>query len=264
MKRFVALYVYLMTGVALANPVTTVTVNPTSATASTSVTVTWSTSGFSTTPACTASGGWTGSKTPSGSQVITVSATTTFSLICSETAGSATVTWTAPTQRTDGTALTNLAGYQLFYTKTLSGLESAVPVAITAPASTYNVTGLSAGTWYFGMKARDSNNLLSVMSNTGSKSIVLGSASGAATITFQSLPNPPVLGTVIQYAYDTTYHHIHGLRLGKVVGTLPLNSPCFSDINLSTDYYQIDARQVTYTRAPRSSILVSKCAWQTS
>jgi hypothetical protein len=49
------------------------------------VTITWTSSGSS----CTASGGWSGGKAASGSEVVTVSATTNFALACTGAGGTA-------------------------------------------------------------------------------------------------------------------------------------------------------------------------------
>ena len=74
----------------------------------------------------------------------------------SVTLGSATLSWVAPTQNTDGSALTNLAGYRVLYGKTRGGpYESSV--YINNPSVTrYVVEGLVPGTYYFVVTARNS------------------------------------------------------------------------------------------------------------
>jgi hypothetical protein len=65
---------------------------------------------------------------------------------------SVTLSWTAPTQNTDGTPLTNLAGYWVYYGTSPDALTKSVQ--ITNPGIvTYVISDLSAGTWYFSMKA---------------------------------------------------------------------------------------------------------------
>ena len=62
--------------------------------------------------------------------------------------GSADLTWTAPTQNEDGSALTNLAGYKIRYGTSPGALNQVVTVANPATTST-SIGNLAAGTWYF-------------------------------------------------------------------------------------------------------------------
>lgn len=84
--------------------------------------------------------------------------------------GSATLSWTPPTQNTDGSSLTNLAGYRIVYGRTSSSLDQTVQVANAGTAS-YTITGLTSGTWYFRVKAYNSSGGESDVSNSGSKTI---------------------------------------------------------------------------------------------
>jgi hypothetical protein len=83
---------------------------------------------------------------------------------------SATLSWTAPTQNTDGSALTNLAGYHIYYGTDPSNLNQAVTVS-TAGVTDYVVTNLSSGTWYFEICAYNSSNVDSSMSAVASETI---------------------------------------------------------------------------------------------
>jgi hypothetical protein len=65
------------------------------------------------------------------------------------TTGSATLSWVAPTQNNDGSALTNLAGYNIYYGTDSTALTQTIQVS-NAAAQSYVVTGLAKGaTWYF-------------------------------------------------------------------------------------------------------------------
>ena len=86
------------------------------------------------------------------------------------TTGSATLTWTAPTQNTDGSPLTNLAGYHIYYGTSAGSLSNMVAVS-TAGATTYTIGNLSAATWYFGVKSYTTSGNESGLSNVGSKTI---------------------------------------------------------------------------------------------
>ncbi|MBW4053690.1 MAG: fibronectin type III domain-containing protein [Proteobacteria bacterium] len=86
------------------------------------------------------------------------------------TNNTATLTWTAPTTNTNGSALTNLAGYEIHYGTTAGALSNTINIA-NPGATTYVVTNLTTGTWYFAMSAYTNTGLASPMSNIGSKTI---------------------------------------------------------------------------------------------
>ncbi len=78
--------------------------------------------------------------------------------------GSATLSWTAPTARTDGSPLTNLAGYKIYYGR-MSGIYD-YQIDISNPGIlTYVVENLVSGDWYFALAAYDSQGLESDRSN---------------------------------------------------------------------------------------------------
>jgi len=85
--------------------------------------------------------------------------------------GSATLSWTPPTQNTDGSALGTLAGYSVYYGT--SSTTMTTKVAITNPGLTSYVVGnLGSGTYYFGITANTSTGAESEMSNVGSKTVL--------------------------------------------------------------------------------------------
>jgi hypothetical protein len=86
------------------------------------------------------------------------------------TTGSATVSLTPPTQNTDGSALTDLAGVTLYYGTSPGSLTQTVQVAGTAPTS-YTVNGLTTGTWYFAGAAYTTTGTQSAMSALVSKAV---------------------------------------------------------------------------------------------
>ena len=84
--------------------------------------------------------------------------------------GSATLTWQPPTERTDGTPLTDLAGYRILYGTSPGNYTT--KISVTNPGLTsYVVNNLSQGTWYFVMTAYDTTGEESDYSDVGSKSI---------------------------------------------------------------------------------------------
>jgi len=84
--------------------------------------------------------------------------------------GSATLSWTPPTQNIDGSSLSNLAGYRILYGRTSSSLDQTLQVANPGTAS-YTITGLASGVWHFRVKAYNSSGAESDLSNSGSKTI---------------------------------------------------------------------------------------------
>jgi hypothetical protein len=86
------------------------------------------------------------------------------------TTGSATVHWTPPTQNTNGSVLTNLAGYVINYGTNVNSLSSTVKVSNPGLTS-YTIDGLAAGTYYFTVEAYNSAGETSSASSKVSKSV---------------------------------------------------------------------------------------------
>jgi hypothetical protein len=84
--------------------------------------------------------------------------------------GSATLTWTAPTTNTNGTPVTPISGYTIYYGTSASSLTQTVVVSDSTTTS-YAITGLASGTWYFAVAADATDGTQSAMSNVGSKTI---------------------------------------------------------------------------------------------
>ena len=84
--------------------------------------------------------------------------------------GAATLQWTPPTRNTDGTTLTNLSGYRIYYGTSSSALSQTISIS-NASVSTYVVGNLSPATYYFAVKAVTSSGTESSLSNVASKTI---------------------------------------------------------------------------------------------
>lgn len=149
---------------------------------------TWSTQPAAT--SCTASSGWTGTKGGSGSEALpAVSKSTVYRLDCTWADNQAKLTWTPPTTNTDGSALTDLAGYRVYYGTNSSALNQVQTVA-SAGATTATVTPLAAGTWYFALEAFTAAGAESLPSTVVSKTT--GSAAGNKSVTLAvNIPNAP-------------------------------------------------------------------------
>lgn len=65
---------------------------------------------------------------------------------------SAELSWTAPSLNTDGTALTNLAGYRVYYGTEATALNSMVQI-VGPSVTTCVLTDLSPGIYFFAIKS---------------------------------------------------------------------------------------------------------------
>ena len=84
--------------------------------------------------------------------------------------GSATLSWTPPTTNTDGSPLTNLAGYKIYWGTAPGSYPSSVTVN-NAGISSYVVGNLVPNTYYFAVTAFNTAGTESVLSNSASKTI---------------------------------------------------------------------------------------------
>jgi hypothetical protein len=84
--------------------------------------------------------------------------------------GTATLTWVAPTLNTNGTALTDLSGYHIYYGTSATQLNQEI-ILDSASATTYVINGLTSGTYYFVVTAVSSAGTESAQSNVASKTI---------------------------------------------------------------------------------------------
>jgi hypothetical protein len=167
-------------------PVSTVNLSatPTSVPQNGSVTLSWNSSNVD---SCSASGDWSGSKDTSGTETISsLVADSRFTLNCrnanesvsasvdvtvvASSSGTALLSWTPPTENTDGSALTDLAGYRIYY-GTSSGNYTEL-VTIDSPGlSSYQIDNLTPADWYFVITSFNSSNVESTYSNEVSKTI---------------------------------------------------------------------------------------------
>lgn len=86
------------------------------------------------------------------------------------TTGSASLSWAAPTSNTDGSALTDLAGYHVYYGTNADLLNQDLAVS-NASATSATVNSLATGTWYFAVAAVNSGGIIGDLSNVASKTI---------------------------------------------------------------------------------------------
>ena len=84
--------------------------------------------------------------------------------------GSATISWTPPTTNADGSPLTNLRGYKIYYGTNSSNLTQVLDLP-NPGISRGVVENLAPGTWYFAVTSYNSSNVESGRSNVTSKTI---------------------------------------------------------------------------------------------
>lgn len=132
---------------------------------------------------CTAGGGWSGTFATSGSLNIgPLAVGTTFSLSCDGPGGSVlemisvavvgpvALSWVAPEENVDGSALVNLAGYRIYYgdgSRSYSDM-----VELSEPAATSHILNLASGDYYVAMTALDAQGNESGYSNEVIKTVL--------------------------------------------------------------------------------------------
>jgi hypothetical protein len=84
--------------------------------------------------------------------------------------GRATLSWTAPTENTDGSTLSNLSGYRIRYGTSATTLTQTIVIS-NASVTTYVVEDLAPATWFFAVTTVTSSGAESTHSNVASKQI---------------------------------------------------------------------------------------------
>jgi hypothetical protein len=202
MRKIVALiFALAVSSAALgqtASPAVTLTASPASGPSPLSTILSWSTA--PTALSCMASGAWSGDHSPSGSTTVTLTASATYTLTCNwagaTTTPPVTVTWDAPTQNTNGTALTNLASFNV-YMDTVSPPQKVVGNVLVGTNS-YTISNPPVGTDYFAVTALNSAGVSSALSSVVSLAVtsstgpaVSKSASVTVTVTAANVPESP-------------------------------------------------------------------------
>jgi hypothetical protein len=108
--------------------------------------------------ACNDQGSTTSSQSSAASSSVSTVSTT------------ATLSWEAPTANTNGSALTNLAGYKIYYGASPTKMTDSVQIK-SVGVQTYVIDNLAAGTWYFAIMAVTSAGTESALSNVVSLTI---------------------------------------------------------------------------------------------
>ena len=91
-----------------------------------------------------------------------------FSITVTAVSRTATVSWTPPTTYVDGSPITNLAGFRIFYGQSPIALGNSVTIA-SAEITSAVIEALGPGTWYFAVKAYTTANVESDFSQIRQK-----------------------------------------------------------------------------------------------
>lgn len=140
--------------------------------------------------------------------------------------GSVTLTWTPPTQNTDGTPLTDLAGYKI-YRGTESGVYNNITTVANPSIASWVTDVLPAGTYYFAATSYNEAGVESVFSNEVTKVVPPD----------PTTPNPPTNLTV-QPDNLTAYYLSQSedvIRLAPI-GTVPEGTACDSTMSVNGHY----------------------------
>lgn len=214
-------------------PALTFTASPLTGSCPLTVTLNWNATGVTT---CSKLDGWTGVAALSGSQVVTVSGATTYTLQCQAGSGEVNLSWTPATQNVDGTAYTNAAGYELYQAPTAAGVPTATPTTLPNGSSA-TLTNVPAGPRYFGLKSKSTTGATSAMSGLANTNVLVASITKSVTPTC-SVPNPPTGLTA-----TSTLAYVIGPYGGinKLAGTIALGTPCGAFVKLKNGkrYYEI-------------------------
>ncbi len=85
--------------------------------------------------------------------------------------GSAMLSWTPPTQNTDGSPLTNLKGYKIYWGTAPGNYSNSVTLDLPGVASYVVESLLPNTTYYFVVTARNTSNVESQLSNAATKTV---------------------------------------------------------------------------------------------
>lgn len=208
MMGLVAALLACATAFAQQTPTLTFTAQTTTGAGSVVPVLTWSTTPAATSCAASGDAAWTGAKAAAGTQTLAAITTSkTYQMTCTWPGDTtATLSWTAPTQNTDGTALAKCASQTATgpCLRSFTVHRGASPTALSDTrnvddrnATTYAWTGLTAGTHHFGVKAVNGDGVSSDLSNTASKVIVTTqNVNRSVAITVNPQPNAPTGLTV--------------------------------------------------------------------
>ena len=190
MKRLLTLFLLIFALPVSAQNTLTFTADVTSGVETVVPVLTWDTTPLA--DDCTASGDWSGSKGPSGTETLpAISGSATYNIQCDWLDSTALLTWTAPTTNTDGTPYTDPKGFKVYYDMTQGGPYANVNDIPNPNATTHIVSPLIPGTWFFVATAYNQNDVESDVSGEVMKILGLTTETESVGITVNPKPASP-------------------------------------------------------------------------
>lgn len=159
-------------------------------------TITWEAKGVQ---SCTATGGWSGNKPLSGTeQLPQIDRSMVYGLVCVTRDGRIVLSWQAPTQNTNGTPLTDLAGFKVYTSQTQMALGATQPDVIANPAArSHTIDDAPLGLIWLAVTAYNASNIESDMSNAVSKDVQQASTTAEQAVEVKTKPNPPTATAIV-------------------------------------------------------------------
>jgi hypothetical protein len=234
-----------------AAPTGTFDITPKSGVAPYVAKATWSVTGAA---SCAASGAWTGAKAVSGSQDVTITAASAFTLTCGTGAGNVTVRWVPPTTNTDGSLLNDLSGFNVYAgasgTQTFKkvgsvgkGIISFVDDTVTAGKWDYVVTAVNAQSVE---SARSMSSTITVQGESWQKSV------SAAVV--PGVPSPPTSVTTTE---TVAYEYRPSTNTLARIGIVSSGIPCGPETKVvgGVKYCRLDRTKADLVNWPNSPTL---------
>lgn len=164
------------------------------------------------------------------------------------------LTWTTPTQNTDGSVLTNLTGYEI-YSSAISASDLGLMITLPDPGlRAYSVANLSPGTYYFGIKA---------VAATGTSDM----SNVVKTVKTAPVPPPlpvPTLKTVGGDAFLAGPNYTDfEFKTGEKLGTIVAGVKCDATRRVkATDFYRVPNASIAWSGTKRTDYMAAACRLQ--
>jgi len=194
-----------------------------------------------------------------GSQNLTVNATTTYSIACTGGKNYSDISWTAPTQNTDGstipaTGVGSLGGFRLYYSTNPATVETATPINLTKDLRTYRIVGQPNAVYYYKMTAYNTENVSSAFTGAVNNTINFVQVADTAPVTITAAAT---FSTTAPGVYNLV-KKANGFIL-VYVGIVPLNTLC--DITQTVNgYYAVPVSLVTWSGTVKPIVVVAQCS----
>ena len=161
-------------------------------------------------------------------------------------AGTVPLTWTAPTNRTDGSALTNLASYNVYRAASATGPWTSIANVPAPAAGSTDAAAPGGATSYYAVTAVDANGVESAKTTAVSAAVPV------------SPPMPPTgltVGAITAYTFEKQADRLAFLA----VGTIPLGTACDTTQPVGA-YYVVPRAKVTWFGSVQPPLVVAQCS----